>query len=376
MHKVEREPSVRDFIPIAEPSLGAREIECVTDAVQSGWVSSIGRYVTLLEEGLAQTAGARNALAVSSGTAALHLALAALDIGPGDEVIVPSLTFVATASAVRYVGATPVFADSSPGHWCLDPDDVAHRIGPRTSALLPVHLYGHPADMDTLRDLADANGLAIVEDAAEAIGASYRGRPAGCLGDAGIFSFYGNKLITTGEGGALLTNDARLAERVALLRDHAMDPNTRYWHAELGFNYRMTNLQAALGVAQLERLTTLLSAKRAIADRYREALSDLPGLAFQVPAPWAASAWWMTTLLVTPDAPLDRDTLAGRLRDNGVDSRPAFIPIHLMPTYRQRETLAVAEAVGREGLSLPSAASLITAEQEHVIATVQKAWHR
>lgn len=374
--RLDPEPERRAFIPISEPSLGEREIELVSDAVRSGWVSSIGEYVTAFEKELASRCGVAHAIATSNGTTALHLALAVAGVGPDDEVIVPSLTFVATAAAVRYVGASPVLADSDPAHWCLDPEDVANRITPRTRALVAVDLYGHPADMDALAEIASEDGLILVEDAAESLGADYRGRPAGGLGLLGVLSFYGNKLITTGEGGAVLTDDPALADRARLLRDHAMDPKRRYWHGEIGFNYRITNMQAALGVAQLERLDEFLARKREIAAVYRAGLEDLPGVTLQAEADWARSSWWMTTLRIDAARGVDRDELAVRLREDGVDSRPAFVPLHLLPHLRQEGTLPVAEAVGTEGLSLPSSTSLTDSELEYVIGAVRRAMRR
>jgi perosamine synthetase len=374
--RLDPEPERRAFIPIAEPSLGEREVELVSDAVRSGWVSSIGEYVTAFEEELASRCGVAYAIATSNGTTALHLALAVAGIGPDDEVIVPSLTFVATAAAVRYVGASPVLAESDPSHWCVDPEDAANRITPRTRALVAVDLYGHPADMNTLAELASEHDLVLIEDAAESLGADYRGRPAGGLGLLGVLSFYGNKLITTGEGGAVLTDDPALAERARLLRDHAMDPKRRYWHGEIGFNYRITNMQAALGVEQLERLDEFLDRKRTIAAVYRAGLQDIPGVTLQEEADWATSSWWMTTLRIDAACGVDRDEVAARLRVDGVDSRPAFVPLHLLPHLQQDSALPVAEAVGAEGLSLPSSTSLTDSELDHVIGSVHRAMHR
>jgi perosamine synthetase len=370
--RLQPEPERRNFIPISEPSLGEREVELVADAVRSGWVSSIGEYVTAFEEELASRCGVGHAIATSNGTTALHLALAVAGIGAGDEVIVPALTFVATAAAARYVGASPVFADSDAAHWCLDPADVAGRITPRTRAIIAVDLYGHPADMDALREIAAEHDLVLVEDAAEALGAVYRGRPAGGLGLLGVLSFYGNKLITTGEGGAVLTDDPALAERARFLRDHAMDPERRYWHGEIGFNYRITNMQAALGVAQLERLDEFLEKKRALAAAYRAGLADLPGLRIQEESDWASSSWWMTTIVIDGSSGVGRDSLAARLRADGVDSRPAFVPLHLLPHLRQPDPLPVAEAIGGQGLSLPSSTLLTDGDVDHVIASVRR----
>jgi perosamine synthetase len=373
IRKVDPEPERRSFIPVAEPAIGEREAELVAEVVRSGWVSSIGEYVTRFEDELASRCGVAQAIATSNGTTALHLALAVAGIGPGDEVIVPSLTFVATAAAVHYVGATPVFADSDPAHWCVDPEDVARRVTPRTRGIVAVDLYGHPADMDSLAEIAAEHDLVLIEDAAEALGAVYRERPAGGLGRLGTLSFYGNKLITTGEGGAVLTDDPALADRARFLRDHAMDPHRRYWHGEIGFNYRLTNLQAALGVAQLERLDEFLDRKRALAAAYRVGLEDVPDVTMQHEAEWAVSSWWMTTLRIDGGGGVGRDELASRLRAAGVDSRPAFVPLHLLPHLQQPGRLPVAEAVGGEGLSLPSSTALSDSELGYVIESVRRA---
>lgn len=359
-------------IPVAEPMIGERELAYVTDAVRSGWVSSIGEYVTRFEESIAAACGARYAVATSSGTTALHLALAALDVGAGDEVIVPSLTFVATANAVRYLGATPVFADSDAGCWCIDPAEIERCISPRTKAIVPVHLYGHPADMDAIVAIASAHGVAVIEDAAEALGAACRGRPVGAIGDAGILSFYGNKLITTGEGGMLVTRSAAVAERARLLRDHAMDPRRRYWHGEVGYNFRITNLQAALGVAQAERMAEFLARKREIAARYRAGIEDIAGLELQRELSWAASSWWMSTVELGPAFGMDRDTLARALEARGIDTRPAFVPVHTLPPYREPRVLHNAQRVARRGLTLPSAASLTWDDQEYVVTCLRE----
>jgi perosamine synthetase len=359
------------YIPVAEPSIGARELEYVTDAVRSGWVSSIGSYVVDFERAIGTACGAAEAVSTSSGTAALHLALAAIGVGPGDEVIVPSLTFIATANAVRYVGATPVFADSDPSHWCIDPADVARCVTARTRAIIPVHLYGHPADMDAITAIARPRGIAIIEDAAEALGTTYRGRPVGSIGDAGVFSFYGNKLITSGEGGMFVTGNKTLADRARLLRDHAMDAERRYWHDEIGFNFRMTNLQAALGVAQAERMANFLARKIEIANRYRDGLAGVEGIAMQSEAPWAGSSWWMSTFGVGAAFPVDRDEFARRLLDRGVDTRPAFLPLHIMPPYRTPRVLHTAQRIARRGISLPSGVSLTPDDQSYVIECVR-----
>ena len=256
------------MIPVAEPDLSGNELKYVTECVVTEWVSSLGKYVRMFEEQMAASCQRKYAVSTSNGTTALHLALAVLGIGPGDEVIVPALTFVATANAVSYTGATPVFVDAESDYWQLDPARLEALITPRTKAIIPVDLYGHPADMDAILAVAQRHGLRVVEDTAEAHGALYKGRPCGSMGDMSCFSFYGNKVITTGEGGMLLTDDEGWCERARFLRDHAMSKTERYFHPEIGYNYRLTNIQAALGVAQLERLDTFVAIKRRNAARY------------------------------------------------------------------------------------------------------------
>jgi perosamine synthetase len=355
------------LIPVAEPVLGERELANVVEAVRSGWVSSKGPFVEAFEAAIAARCGAAHGVAVSSGTAGLHLALAALGIGRGDEVIVPSFSFVATASTVRHVGATPVCADAESDHWCIDPAEVARLITARTRAIVPVHQFGHPANMDAILDLAHHHDLFVVEDAAEALGASYRGRPAGGLGDVGVFSFYANKVITTGEGGMLVTNDVALADRMRMLRDHGMDPQRRYWHPEVGFNFRLTNLQAALGMAQVERLPALLERKAAIGHRYTAALQAVPGIILQCPSVGGTSSWWMFTILLDEAFGLDPASVGAALLRQGVDTRPGLYPIHTMPPYASGRRCPVAERLGQRTLSLPSGASLNDADQSYVI---------
>ena len=346
------------MIPIAEPSMGDKELEYVTDCVRSGWVSSLGEYVKRFERGFAAYCGVRHGVATHNGTVALHLALAALGIEPGDEVILPSLTFVATANAVAYTGAAPVLVDSEPSTWNIDPEAAARAVSPRTRAIIAVHLYGHPADMDPLRALAKQHGLALVEDAAEAHGARYKGQRVGSLSDVAVFSFFGNKIITTGEGGMVLTDDSELAERCFFLENQARAKENPYWHPEIGYNYRMTNVQAALGVAQLERIDELIAVRVRNAAHYQRRLSEILGLSLPPCAEWAENVYWMYTVLVEEDYGLDRDTLMSRLRERGIDTRPVFYPIHTLPMYHQSQRLPVAEDLGRKGINLPSGATL------------------
>jgi perosamine synthetase len=353
-------------IPVFAPWLSENVRRYVLDCVDTGWISSLGEYVPRFEHDFARFCEARHAVATSNGTTALHLALATLGIGAGDEVLVPDLTFVATANVVRYTGATPVLVDADPVTWTLDPADAARKVTARTRAILPVHLYGHPADLDPLLALARAHGLRLVEDAAEAHGARYKGRRVGALGDLGAFSFYGNKIITTGEGGMLVTGDPELAERARFLRDHAMDPRRRYYHPEVGFNYRMTNIQAAIGCAQLEQAEAILQRRKAIAAAYEAGLARLPGLARPPAEAWAENVYWMYSVLVEPAFGRSRDAVGDGLRARGVDSRPFFVPLHELPPYRTDAPFPVTTRLARTGLNLPSGTGL-TAEEIAVV---------
>ncbi|MFQ6014129.1 MAG: DegT/DnrJ/EryC1/StrS family aminotransferase [Anaerolineae bacterium] len=361
------------MIPVTEVSLGPREREYVLDCLDSGWISSLGKYVGLFEEGFSRYCGVHYGVATSNGTTALHLALATLGIGPDDEVIVPTLTFVATVNAVTYTGARPLFIDSEPETWNLDPGHLEKMITPRTRAIIPVHLYGHPVDMDPVRAIAARHGLYIIEDAAEAHGAQYKGRKAGSLSHLACFSFYGNKIITTGEGGMVITDDKDLAQRAAWLRDQAMDQDRRYWHAAIGYNYRLTNVQAAIGLAQLERIEEFVVIKRKNAALYTSLLGDVPGITTPGEAPWARNVYWLYSILVDEERyGMGRDQLAAFLREKGVDTRPFFHPVHTLPPYRQGQRFPVAERLARQGLSLPSAVTLKEEEIELVANLIRR----
>lgn len=359
----------RPHIPVAAPVFAGREKEYVADCMESGWVSSGGKYVELFESAFAEFCGVRHAVACCNGTAALHVALAALGVGPGDEVIVPTLTFVATANAVTYCGARPVFVDSEPATWNLDPAQVEAKITPRTKGIVAVHLYGHPAEVDELRAIARRRGLFLLEDAAEAHGALYKGRPAGSLGDAACFSFYGNKIIATGEGGMVTTDDAALAARVRLLRGQGVDPERRYWFPVVGYNYRMMNLPAAIGLAQLERADWHTGRRREVAAVYLNQLRDVPCLRWQDESECARHAYWMFSVALGNEASVGRDALMARLAERGVETRPVFYPVHLLPPYREAshsEEFPVAEGVARRGVSLPTWAGLTHGDISYV----------
>jgi perosamine synthetase len=361
----------KPFIPISQPSIGPREKELVLDALDSGWVSSIGKYIDEFEEKFARYCGSQYALTVSNGTTGLHLAVASLGIGPGDEVIVPDLTFVATANAVAYTGAVPVLADVDPDTLCLDLASVKSLISPKTKAIMPVHLYGHPADMDALNAIADAHGIAVIEDAAEAHGAEYKGRRVGGLGKCAVFSFYGNKVITTGEGGMLTTNDPELYQRAKLLRDHAMSPQKRYFHEQRGFNYRITNLQAALGVAQLERIDDFLERRTEIMNWYHSEIPTTDQVRLNRVKKWAKSAFWMVCLEVDWFDERKRDAFMQALKARGIDSRPYFCTLSSMPMYRQPQ-LPVSAKKAQVGLNLPSSCELTKSDVRRIGSEVNE----
>jgi perosamine synthetase len=343
----------RRFIPVYEPWIGRAELARIVRCVKSGWISSIGSEIREFEARFAALCGRRFGVACSNGTTALHLALAALGVGPGDEVIVPALTFVATANAVRYTGARAVFADADPVTWNVDPAAVERRLTRRTRAIIAVHLYGQPADVASLAAIARRSGASLIEDAAEAHGARIGNRLVGSFGALSCFSFYGNKMVTTGEGGMVLASSRKLDARLRLLRDHAMSARRRYYHAEVGFNYRMTTLQAAIGLAQLDRFPAILERKQRIARWYRRGLAGLP-LDFPPQTPGTHNVHWMFSVVLRPEARLDRGTLGRRLLERGIDWRPFFVPIPELPPYRDGKRYPVADRLGGSGLNLPS----------------------
>lgn len=341
------------FYPVSQPSIGDLEIAYVEDAVRSGWISSLGPYVDRFEAEFAAFCGTSHAVSVSNGTVAIHLALVALGIGPGDEVIVPDLSFIATANAVLMAGATPVFADIDAETLCVDAASAARAITPRTKAIMPVHLYGHPADMTAIGQVARDNGLLVIEDAAEAHGAEWDGKRVGSFGAAATFSFYGNKNLTTGEGGMITTNDGALAARLRHLRDHAMSKEKRYWHNELGYNYRLTNLQAALGCAQLERADAMLGRRREIFERYQASLAGRQDIRLNRTAPGALHSYWMICAEFEGLTAANRDGFIAALKDRGVDTRPYFYPMSAMPYLTAADT-PVSHKVAQAGLNLPT----------------------
>ncbi|NGY06965.1 DegT/DnrJ/EryC1/StrS family aminotransferase [Solimonas terrae] len=343
-------------IPVYQPDLSGNEKAYVAECLDSTWISSKGRFIEIFERNFANYVDAPYAATVCNGTVALHLALLALGIGPGDEVIVPTLTYVASVNAIRYVGAVPVFVDSLADTWQVDPDDVERKIGPRTRAVMAVHLYGGACEMERLAATCARHRLLLVEDCAEAIGTRLFGRHVGTFGDVATFSFFGNKTITTGEGGMIVCRNAELDARLRHLRGQGLVAHREYWHDEVGYNYRMTNICAALGVAQLERVDAILNGKIELATRYRTRLSGTP-LTFQGVRSGEESSYWMVTALTPSER--QRDQLRSALSAGGVETRPIFHPVHTMPMYREdSEQYPVAVNIASRGLNFPSWQSL------------------
>jgi perosamine synthetase len=339
--------------PVYRPSLDGNEKRYVNECLDTGWISSRGSFVTRFEERFAEYVGCKYATSVCNGTVALHLALVALGIGPDDEVIVPTFTYIASVNAITYTGARPVFAESRADTWQLDPEDVRKRITPRTRAIMPVHLYGHPCDMDAFREMAEEHGLFLVEDCAEAFGSLWKGGQVGTFGHVGCFSFFGNKTITTGEGGMVVTDDETLHERLVHFKGQGLAKYREYWHDVVGYNYRMTNVEAAIGLAQLERAEETIARKIELAGWYREELQGVKSLSFHDTQPGVRHTHWMVTVLVAD--PRDRDPLREHLRQAGIETRPTFYPVHRMPPYADRfQRLPVAENLGWRGMNLPS----------------------
>lgn len=374
------------MISVNEPSLGDRELEYITDCVRSGWISSSGRYIDEFEEKWASYCGRRYGIAVSNGTVALQVAVASLGLNPGDEVIMPTFTIISCAIAVTYNGGKPVLVDSDPQTWCMDVAQIEKKITARTRAIMPVHIYGHPVDMDPILELARKHNLAVIEDAAEAHGAKYLSgrdtaipswRVCGSFGDFSCFSFYANKLITTGEGGMVLTDDPVLAEKARSLRNLCFQPHRRFYHQQLGFNFRLTNMQAALGVAQLERMDEIIKQKRWMAEEYCRGLKYVKGLQLPVEQPWARSVYWMFGVVLSEETGMDAVSFAKRLKELEIETRPFFLGMHEQPVFHEQGLFAsehypVAERIARQGLYLPSGLTLTEEQLSQVCDAVRE----
>lgn len=366
-----------ETIPVNEPLLTEDDYRSVEEALRSGWISGAGPHIEAFESLWAAYCGRKHGVAVANGSVALQVAIDLLDLEPGDEVIMPTFTIISCVLPIILAGAIPVLVDADPETWTMDVAQVAERISPRTRAIMPVHIYGHPVDMDPVLDLARRHNLHIVEDAAEAHGAEYRGRRAGSFGTSSTFSFYANKLITTGEGGMVVLDDDRLADRARRVRNLGFGPGRRFLHAELGYNFRLTNLQAALGLPQVARMSQIVARKRHLGQAYTERLIDVPGLELQVQQPWAHSVFWMYGLVLREDTGLDASECARRLKLLGIETRPFFLGMHEQPVLRERglfagESYPVSERLARQGLYLPSGLGLNDAQVERICDAVRR----
>ena len=388
--------AARDGIPLCVPQIGGNEWKYLKECLDTNWVSSGGPFVERFEGVVADYIGAQYSVATVNGTAALHLAILVAGVQPDDEVLVSTLSFIAPANAVRYVGAWPVFVDADPGYWQMDAEKVVDflekecrwtnselrnkRTGRRVRAIIPVHILGHPCDMDPLLEIARKFNLVVIEDATESLGASYKARKVGSLGDIACFSFNGNKVITTGGGGMIVTNNAEWAHRARYLTTQAKDDSLEYIHKEIGYNYRLTNIQAALGCAQMENLDECIAAKRRIARAYAEAFATLPGITCMSVAPWASSIFWLYTVLLEQKVyGINSRVLMRQFEASGIQARPLWQPLHLSPAHPQGQphSCPAAERLANNAISLPSSVGLRAEEQGRVIEIVKaSAAHR
>lgn len=349
------------YIPVAEPNLSGNEKKYLDECIKTGWISSKGKFINEFETGFAKYIGTKYALSSSNGTTALHLAFAGLGLTKGDEVIVPDFTFIASANAITYTGAKPIFADVEMTTWNIDPLEVEKKISKRTKVILVVHIYGHPAQMEKIIKIANKYKLFIVEDSAESLGSEINlngWKRLGSIGKVGTFSFFGNKTITTGEGGMVVTNSKELYEKMKIFRDHGQDPKKRYFYNVVGFNYRLTNLQAAIGLAQLEKINGFVQKKKAIGKEYNKLLKNIPGITLPPSQSWGRSSYWMYSILVDKPYSLTRDDLIEILAKESIESRPFFYPIHNLPIYKEEGSFNNSTYLHKHGLSLPSSVNL------------------
>lgn len=360
-------------ISVAQPKLAGNERNYVLDCLDTNWISSNGKYIGAFEESFAAFCGVKHAIATNNGTTALHLALVVLDLQPGDEVIIPTVTYIATANAVRYCGATPVLVDVCAETMNIDPHTIESKITAKTKGIIPVHLYGHPAQMDVINEIAQKHNLWVVEDAAEAHGAEVKNNKVGSLGTCATFSFFGNKIITTGEGGMVTTNDDELATKLRLFRGQGMDPKRRYWFPVIGYNYRMTNIQAAIGLAQMEGIATALADRERLAGWYNEALADLKGqIILPTEASWAKQVFWMYNIFLADGDEQKRDEVMRKLDEMGIETRPVFYPMHVLPPYREDQSYPVADLWSGRGINLPTHQDLTREDVLRIAASLRE----
>lgn len=358
------------MIPLCIPEIRGNEWKYVKECIDTNWVSSVGSYVNLFEERFAEYIKAKKAIVTMNGTAALQLALITLNIGEGDEVIVPSMTFISPINTIKYVGASPVFCDSCRDTFVMDVEKIEELITPKTKAIMPVHIYGHPVDMDKIMEIAKEYNLYVIEDATEALGSQYKGKMLGTIGHMGAFSFNGNKLITTGAGGMLVTNNEEYAERAKFLstQTKVVTENKAFYHPEVGYNFRMPNLLAAFGVAQLENIEEYLKIKRQNAEYYNELLKDVKGITASIEKDWARNCYWLYSIMVEDDYGITRDELIVKLKEKGIESRPFFMAVHEMPPYKdcKHGDMTVTKELCDKGVNLPSSISLTREEIKYI----------
>lgn len=363
-----------DRISIANPVFNGNEKKYLNECIDTGWISANGRFVSEFEEQFARFCGTKYALTCANGTVSLHLILSAMGIGPGDEVVMPTLTYIATANAVRYCGAVPVFVDSDEDSFNIDADKIEEKLTSKTKAIMPVHLYGVPADLAPIMELSEKYGIPVIEDAAEAHGAEYNGKRVGGFGLAASFSFFGNKVITSGEGGMVTTNDEQLYQRMRLLKGQAVSPQKRYWHVDVGYNYRMTNMQAAVGLGQLENITWHMEQRARIAELYQKYLCDMEDdMTMQKVPEGCRSVYWMNNIILKDAVKKSRDTIMREMEQCGIEMRPVFYPVHLMPPYLDKGiSCPTAEKLGARGISLPSHAKLTEEHVKYICDSLKK----
>lgn len=374
MAKHEPQQPMKKFIPVCEPTLRGKELEYITDAVKSGWISSAGKYITDFEEKFSQYCGVKYGVSCSNGTKAIHLALLAVGIKAGDEVILPSFTMIGSCNPIVQIGAKPVFVDSEMKTWNMDPTQIEGKITSKTKAIMVVHIYGHPVDMDAILTIARKHELIVIEDAAEAHGAEYKGRKTGSLGDIAAFSFYANKILTTGEGGMVVTNNEQWAERARKLRNHFFG-EPRFLHQETGFNYRLTNMQAAIGLAQLEKIEELLEARRKNAHLYNSLLKEIPGIVLPAEEAWAKNVYWMYGVLVNDQFPLTMPQLREELHKRGIETRTFFIGMHKQPAYAHlgvQGHFPNTEYLEKNGFYLPSSSHLTEEQIKYITTSIEE----
>lgn len=358
-----------EFIPVYKPDLSGNEKKYLIDCLESTWISSKGEYIEKFEKEFKSFTKAEFCTSVSNGTVAIHLALLALNITIGDEVLVPTLTYIASVNPIIYVRAKPVFVDSLKSTWQIDPDDIKRKITPKTKAIIVVHLYGHAAEMDIIIDIARKHKIYVIEDCAEAFGTLYHGKHVGTFGDIGTFSFYGNKTITCGEGGMVITNDKSIYEKIIKLKNQGISELREYWHDVIGYNYRMTNMQAAVGLAQIERAEQFIKRKREIAFFYKNYLRNLP-ISVHEEAPGIFHSYWMTSILTEDQR--DRDDLRNFLRNEGIETRPVFYPVHAMAPYNINEHFPGAEYISQRGINLPSWPALSDHSLQYICEKIEE----